>query len=157
MSKQTNPIVHLRIYKGGKMTYDENQVIQNPNQLTKLKYGTLEWANFLKNLPTMGFTSAKVEKVLDEKTLEEIATPKHIAEEVANIYKAPVVALTADQKRIADLEAKLEAFTNQSKPKGIDLLGELKKEWASMTDAKPNNDWTVQDFQDAISDMKNAK
>jgi hypothetical protein len=157
MSNQTNPIVHLRIYKGGKMTYDENQVIQNPNQLVKLKYGTLEWANFLKNLPTMGFTSAKVEKVLDEKTLEDIATPKHITEEVANVYKTPAIPMTADQKRIADLEAKIEALTNQAKPKGIDLLGELKKEWESMTDAKPGKDWTVQDFQDALSDMKNAK
>jgi hypothetical protein len=157
MSNQTKPIVHLRIYKGGKMMYDENGVVQNPNQLVKLKYGTLEWSNFLKNLPSMGFTSAKVEKVLDEKTLDEIPASNLMLEEVANVYKAPAKELTADQKRIADLEAKLESLTNQTKPKGIDLLGELKKEWASLTSTKPGKDWTVQDFQDAISDIKNAK
>ena len=42
------------------------------------------------------------------------------------------------------------------KKMGIKIIGpidyeELKKEWASLTDAKPGEDWTVQDFQDAKS------
>ena len=157
MSNKKKPIVHLRVYKGTQVLYDAQGNIQTPNQIVKLTHDTIEWKNFVKTIPTSGYGLAKVEKMLDGDTLEEIEISKEIAKEVDNIFKVPEKELTADQKRIADLEAKIEALTSQPKAKGIDLLGELKKEWESMTDAIPGKDWTVQNFQDALSDMRNTK
>ena len=157
MSNKKKPIVHLRVYKGTQVLYDAQGNIQTPNQIVKLTHDTIEWKNFMKTLPTSGYGLAKVEKMLDGDTQEEIEISKEIAKEVDNIFKAPEKELTPEQKEIAELKKMVENLTSQPKAKGIDLLGELKKEWTLLTDAIPGKDWTVQDFQDALSDIKNTK
>lgn len=159
MSNNKKPIVHLRIYKGHEMLYDGAGNVKNPNQIVKLTHDTVEWKNFLRNLPASGYSMAKVERILQEVDGEykDVPTSTEILKEVENIFKAPEKELTPEQKRIADLEAKIDALTKGSKPtKGIDLLGDLKKEFASMTNTEPNSDWGVQEYQDIITEMKKA-
>ena len=104
---------------------------------------------------------AKVEKFYPIQATENTKKQKirvEITKEVEAVFKTPEKELTPEQKRIAELEEAVKALSKGNKStKGIDLLEELKKEWASLTDAKPGEDWTVQDFQDAISDIKNTK
>ncbi len=114
MSNAKKPIVHLRVYKGLQLFYDANGKVMNPNQIVKLTHDTIEWKNFIKNLTSLGFNSIKVEKLLSGDTLEEIKISKEISEEVENIFKKKETELTPDQKRIADLEAKIEALTKKT-------------------------------------------
>ena len=158
MSNNRKPIVHLRVFKGREMLYDADGNVRTPSQIVKLTHDTVEWKNFLNNLPAT-FGMAKVEKVLQEVDgkFDEVSIPSEIVKEVENVFKAPEKELTPEQKRIADLEAKLEAITKGNKPqKGIDLLADLKAKYKSMTDAIPNPDWTVQEYQDIIADMEAA-
>mgnify|MGYP003539166245 FL=1 len=160
MSNNRKPIVHLRVFKGREMLYDADGNVRTPSQIVKLTHDTVEWKNFLNNLPAT-FGMAKVEKVLSDLgngEYKEVENPVEITKEVEAVFKTPEKELTPEQKRIAELEEAVKALSKGNKStKGIDLLEELKKEWASLIDAKPGEDWTVQDFQDAISDIKNTK
>ena len=159
MSNIRKPIVHLRVFKGREMLYDADGNVRTPSQIVKLTHDTVEWKNFLNNLPAT-FGMAKVEKVLSDLgngEYKEVENPVEITKEVEAVFKTPEKELTPEQKRIADLEAKLEAITKGNKPqKGIDLLADLKAKYKSMTDAIPNPDWTVQEYQDIIADMEAA-
>ena len=160
MSNNRKPIVHLRVFKGQEMLYDANGNLRTPSQIVKLTHDTVEWKNFLNNLPAT-FGMAKVEKVLSDLgngEYKEVETPVEIIKEVEAVFKAPEKELTPEQKELAELREAVKALSKGNKAeKGIDLLGDLKKEWASLTDAKPGKNWGVQDFQDAISDIKNSK
>lgn len=160
MSNNKKPIVHLRIFKGREMLYDATGNLKTPSQIVKLTHNTIEWKNFVSNLATSGYAMAKVEKVLQEVSVgeyKEIEASAEILKEVENIFKVPEKELTPEQKEIAELKAIVAGLTKGNKAaKGIDLLADLKKEYASMTDAIPNPDWTVQEYQDIIADMKKA-
>jgi len=116
MSKQTNLVIHLRWVKGKQLSYDGQGELQNENGLTKLRYGTLGWVNYLKRLKTHGFCEVTAVAAFDGKSYEELEVPEEIALEVVNAIKEADVVLTAEQQRIADLEAKLEALINKDKP-----------------------------------------
>lgn len=159
MSNNKKPIVHLRIFKGQELLYDGNGQLKTPSQIVKLTHNTIEWKNFLANLTASGYGMAKVEKVLQEVDgkFEEVSIPSEIVKEVENVFKAPEKELTPEQKQIKELQERLDAMTKGNKPsKGIDLLADLKARYTSMTDAIPNPDWTVQEYQDIIADMEAA-
>lgn len=157
MSNTKKPIVHLRVYKGLQLFYDANGKVMNPNQLVKLTHDTIEWKNFLKNVQSLGFNSIKVEKMLNGTTLEEIEIPKEIEVEVADVFKKKEVELTADQKRIADLEAKIEALTKKEKPEGINLLGELKEEYEKLSGKKAHHLWKEDKLVELIEELKSQQ
>ncbi|HQZ51028.1 MAG TPA: hypothetical protein PLF17_10915 [Chitinophagaceae bacterium] len=154
MSNAKKPIVHLRVYKGLQLFYDANGKVMNPNQIVKLTHDTIEWKNFMKNVQSLGFSSIKVEKMLEGTTLEEIEISKQVEEEVANVFKKKEVELTADQKRIADLEAKLEALTKKEELKGINLLSELSAEYEALTGKKPHHLWKESKLVELIEELK---
>jgi len=154
MSNAKKPIVHLRVYKGLQLFYDANGKVVNPNQIVKLTHDTIEWKNFLKNVQSLGFNSIKVEKMLNGTTLEEIEIPKEIEVEVADVFKKKEVELTADQKRIADLEAKLEALTKKEVPQGINLLSELREEYELLSGKKPHHTWKESKLVELIEELK---
>ncbi|WP_299116921.1 hypothetical protein [uncultured Winogradskyella sp.] len=122
------PIVHLRVYKsngmGNKVSYDENRKVQNENTLVKLQHNSLEWTNYLKNIRFLGYIKVDVEGayLIDEANLEDPKTTevkgdvlKSITVEVEQAFSGnKEVELTPEQKKIAELEAKIEAL---SKPK----------------------------------------
>jgi len=120
-AKNEKPIVHLRVYKGATMAYDANGNVLNPNQSVKLKYNTLEWHNFLKRLPSMGFSFVKVEKTLssikkgeDGKELE-VEIPKEILDAVAAVFKKEEKELSAEQKELAELRQKNSELESKNK------------------------------------------
>lgn len=115
---QIKPTVQLRIYKGSEKTFkvkNGENVCINENQKVTLTYDTLEWKNYFKYIGASGFGIIEVEKCFDNEG-NEVDIPKEVADFVANVFVTPEAELTPDQKRIADLEAKIEALTKASKP-----------------------------------------
>lgn len=120
------PVVNLRVFKGAKMSFDENGKPQNENQSVKLIHDTVEWANFLKNFRANAYVKAEVEsvKIIDKVKkdgflVDEVSDYDNvdaIKKEVAEAFNSvPQVKLTPEQQRIADLEAKIDALTGGSK------------------------------------------
>lgn len=113
-----NVIVTLKIYKG-KAAYDEKQNLISENQLMKLKYGVLEWVNFMKSIKHLGISKVEIVRCTDgnKKDYPEIETPREILLDVAKcLVHETAKAETPDQKRIRELEAKIELIANgQSK------------------------------------------
>ena len=120
-------VVHLRVFKGTKILKDENGKVENENQKVSLTYGSLEWKNYLKHLIANGFCKVEVEKLFELKDSEYVKCeiPEYIKEEVLLAHKGDQkVKLTPEQQKIADLEAKLEAFMNKGNE--VDEEKELK-------------------------------
>lgn len=157
MSNEKKPIIHLRVYKGLKLFYDENGKVMNPNQIVKLTHDTIEWKNFLKNVKSLGFNSVKVEKMLNGTTLEEIEISSEVAKEVENVFKPKEVEMTADQKRIADLEARLEALTKKEVPEGINLLSDLVAEYQELSGKKAHHLWKEAKLVELIEELKSKQ
>lgn len=166
MSKQ-NPIVHLRVYRpfgqSKGISYDENRKVQNENILVKLNHGVLEWNNYLKHIHANGFVKAIVEKVMKgDKEIDK----KAYQDEVDKAFKPVEAPLTADQKRIADLEAKLEKLTNGSNDQsggkgskdgsddGNDDLKDLKVKYEEVFGKKPFNGWDTDTIKKKIEEKQ---
>ena len=128
--------VKLRLFRG-KKTYDENRNVSSDNQLMDAPiYPSFEWDNFIKKFPML-YTGADVvgvkEVVFTSKqnemekdgvmiittSYDEDSVKDSTIAEIKDIVKGAfskesVIELTPEQKRIAVLEAKLEALTNPS-------------------------------------------
>lgn len=197
MSKSNEKLsVHLRVYRGKTLSYNAQGEVTTENHLVKLEHNTAEYKRFLSMLRANGFIEVKVEKVLniskpvEGKTkdepgyYEEVKDFKDITKEV-NLALNPDGAekeLTADQKKIADLEAKLDAFMNggnkakeDSKKTEIVKTDEDKKVLTdALTNPAPANDklknardkylevfgkkghhsWTVEEIEQKIAEFK---
>lgn len=119
-----NLIVQLRVYRG-QVNHDANGKVTSENQLMKLQYGIREWALFLKNISQMGWTKVDVVKCLDGNKkslvkgvyqLEEIDIPKEVIESIQIAMKASEKPMTADEKRIKDLEEQVASLVAAGKP-----------------------------------------
>jgi hypothetical protein len=122
MSKKTNLVVHLKWIKGARKSFDENGVLQNENGITKLRYGTLEWRNYLKRLRTHGFCDVTAVKMFEdtrssEDRYKEVDVLEEIALEVTDAIQIEKPVLSKEEQRIAKLEAQIEALTKASEPK----------------------------------------
>ena len=100
-----NIFVHLRVYAGitlenkprSIISKDENGKILNTNQLVKLKFNTLEWKNYLKQLPKSQWFKTVVEKVFDGNQLMGYV-PVQIQKSIDDAYGVAHVA-EKEQKR----------------------------------------------------------
>lgn len=145
-------VLTLRLYRG-KETYDKKGNLTSENQLYKIPHGTPEWDQFKRNV---GLTFTKVELVevnkqiakrVEVETLsdkkaynteysyEKIEVTPELQKEIDSIFGTPEIELTADQKRIAELEAKLELLIEGKKEGG--LSDPEKDEPKTPTDPKP--------------------
>jgi hypothetical protein len=108
--------VEFKVYKTnatGKVSYDENGKVLSESQKLTLTYGDLQFTKHLSNLPKQGW--GKIEVVAlhqNGKALEDAELLETVKKEITNFYKQPEKVLSADEQRIADLEAKLEALQN---------------------------------------------
>lgn len=157
MSNAKKPIVHLRVYKGLQLFYDANGKVMNPTQLVKITYDTIEWKNFLKNIPSLGFSSVEVEKVLDGTTFEEIKITENILSDIKGVFKIKEAELTPDQKRIAELEAKLDKLTSKEEHKGINILEDLRKEYKDITGKEADARWKENKVMEQIEEFKKTQ
>lgn len=148
MNEGQNLIVTLRVYKG-KLTRDyDTHEVNSENQTVKIAYGILEWNIFLENARST-FTRMNVESVKEEvisytdtdrkdkrgdvirrrhTKYVNIDIPENIKQEVDKVMKDEIIELTPDQRRIADLEAKLDMLTTQDRGKTHKSKLEPKKE-----------------------------
>ncbi len=119
----------LRIYYCKQM-YDSKGNVVTRNEGVSIQYDTLEYMNFMKHLIANGVSMVKVEKVysLDETNDKESVESTNRYKEIEDIseyendikkyLEVPEKDLTPEQKRIKDLEEKLESLLqNQPEPK----------------------------------------
>lgn len=113
------PVVTLRVYRGRQMSYDAQGNVQNENQLIKLPHDTVEWTNFMKNITSNGYLKVDVENYQFFEKGEWKDSDKAMVEKELeiNMTKQTEVAMTDDQKRIAELEAKLEKLLARDEKK----------------------------------------
>lgn len=174
------PAVKLRIYRGSKMSYDANGNVQNENQLVTLIHNTVEWRNYLKMLVANQFLDVKAEKVIycdKEKDKDGFFVDKisevdqevidGINDEIKKALTEPERALTPQEKKIAELEAKLDALINgksEKKPKkekksseketNPHELSDLRDEYEKLYDKKPFNGWKADKLKEMIAEKK---
>jgi hypothetical protein len=133
------PVVKLRVYRGRELNYDQNGKVKNENHLVSLEHKSRNWVLFLKNLKLNGYCKVEVEKAFDvlDNGYREIKDLKTFAEEVKNAFNSNIEKeLTPEQKRIADLEAKLESFMNNNSARTV--LDTKNVEEAIVVEEKPN-------------------
>lgn len=117
MEQQKKPIVHLHLYKGSEVIYNASGKCINENQPYNEKYYSSSFKNFLTvinqycKVDVVGITNSKGEKWQDESLIDIVK--KDIREAQANVNAK---ALTPDQKRIAELEAKLNTLIEEKQP-----------------------------------------
>jgi len=140
------------VYKGKRILRAENGEVENENQIVKLTHNTLEWENYLSNLPSTPYCKVEVVKVLlpsqevvKTEVREGLKTVIHesikinyekgeitdaLKKEVLKAHKGTKeVKLTPDQIEIAELKAKVEKLiSGGSAPakKGKETSDELK-------------------------------
>ncbi|WP_428743189.1 hypothetical protein [Tenacibaculum sp.] len=118
--QNTKSIVHLRVYRPhnneARVLKDENGNILNENHLVKIEHNSFEWLKYFKNVNVFYF-KVEVEKVLKptkDGKYEELKDIASYKKEVEDLLKPKTkVEQTPEQKRIAELEAKLDALVNE--------------------------------------------
>jgi len=177
MKTVEKPIVSLRVYRGKQVNYDENGKIRNENQTIKITHDTREWVNQLKHLRANGYVKVDVEEVyfLREEKGKQIKVPYGDIDSVKkDVEKAHSVTskeqLTPEQKKIAELEAKLEAFIGASKkstttPKKVaeisnpdkDLKKQLMTEYKELKGKRGAPMWSIEDYKQKIAELKSEQ
>lgn len=158
---EKKPIVHLRVYKG-ELNYTSDGKIKNENQSVKIQHNTVEWFNFMKYLNANQYSKVGVDRVLNGSTMEPLKDYKEIEEEVKKAFEGQdkEIQLTPDQKRIAELEAKIEGLMKASKPVKSDVvvpkedneLQEARKEYQKVFGKKGHHSWTVDQLKEKIAE-----
>lgn len=169
------PQVNLRVFKGSKMSYDENGKPQNENQRVTLPYDTVQWQNYLKALRANRFVRVDVENVFfveskkdDDGFFKDTFTDagddwmEKVKEEVKKHYEDAKPELTPEQKKIAELEAAIKALQNGStkvkeskseKKKEIsEDINELRAKYEKLYDKKPFAGWKADKLIEKINE-----
>lgn len=150
-----NPTVTLRVYRGDKVSYNQDGSIQNENQTVKLPYNSIVWRKFMENLVSNGYCKVDVENVaiIDRELKDggfEFKSTKQdksaIAKEVQETYIGLTVKpMSKEEQRIKDLEEKIaklmsmqeEAVIVKDEPKEDEVKEEV-------TQVKDDEDLTDQ-------------
>ena len=161
-------VVTLHVYKGKRISLNEDGSIQNINQTVKLTHGVKEWFNYLKNLHIHGYCKVDVDKIVEISTAKKghEVSDEEIRDEVLNSFEGnKSTQLTPEQIKIAELEAKLDLLvdSNKSSKKGkadntSDANKELevaRDEYLKLTGKKPHHLWRLEKINEKISELKN--
>jgi len=168
-------IVHLRVYRGKtlkQLDYNADGSVKTENHITKVEYGSLMWGLYLKNLKTE-YGAATVERVVEEKvsesgekSYEEVKDFAHISKEVELCFEGEAKPMTPEQKKIAELEAKLElllsgATNSISADKEVKQFNEmsqdidaLRKEYEELYGEKPHHLFKAEKLITLINEKK---
>lgn len=111
-----NIIVQLRIYRG-KVNYDANRKVTSDVQVMKLKYGRLEWVNFMKSAKLV-YSKIEVVRCTDaDNNYNVITTPEEVLKDIEKALKGEEVALTSQQQEIKDLKDAVAELKGKKQPK----------------------------------------
>lgn len=178
--------VKLRVFKGQRLSYNQDGSIQNENQLITLPHNRVEWINFLDKIKMHNYCKVDVisaNYITKEKDKESffVDVIEPCAEEEINAIKAevekamkePEQPMSADQKRIAELESALkkmqkaigksqpEAKENKVKDINVsvdavkdDELTKVREEYESVVGKKPFHGWDVKTLKEKIEESK---
>lgn len=122
MSKQV--VVKLQVYRGRGLNYNSNGEITTENWEVSLVHGNPEYFLFLKHMRANGFCHVVVNSAIEVES-EEIGsyeeTPvsdlSKYKKEVDSYFSLPEKPLTEEQKRIKELEDKLNQLIGKSEAK----------------------------------------
>lgn len=175
---RTKLAVHLLVFYG-KVLYDEKQKLISKSAPVQLIYGSNEWDRFFDNRVLNGISKATVEKAFDlEKPNKDIPVEsleryeelneKEIVllqDEVNSYFKAPEAELTPDQKKIKELEEKLEQIMAggtkveqvvttkvPETPVDIEALNTAKEQYEKLFGKKGGPLWTVEQYNSKIDE-----
>ncbi|SHF18387.1 hypothetical protein [Chryseobacterium vrystaatense] len=168
--------VTLKLFYGA-VTYDASGKVTSKAENISLQYGTPEWVNFLKHLRANGITKADVTSVYDltkvneSKPVEsseryrEVEDVENIQSEVDQYVKTPEAELTPDQKKIKDLEDKINALTNGTQfqvlqkdssvaDNSAQELKEARETYEQIVGKKGGPSWTVDQIKAKIMEYQ---
>lgn len=159
------PIIRVRAFRGTELNYDANGKIKNENNTIAYEYGSKLWDLFLKNIKLNGYCKVNVESVkelikdAEYKTIEDISK---FEKEVQDAFVGTVVEkLTPDQKRIAELEAKLELLINANsteketvKDEEVSDINVLREKYSELYGKKPFAGWKQDKLIEMIEEKK---
>ncbi|MCT4085453.1 hypothetical protein HZP35_17515 [Elizabethkingia anophelis] len=175
---RTKLAVHLLVFYG-KVLYDEKQKLISKSAPVQLIYGSNEWDRFFDNRVLNGISKATVEKAFDlEKPNKDIPVEsleryeelneKEIVllqDEVNSYFKAPEAELTPDQKKIKELEEKLDQIMAggtkveqvvttkvPETPVDIEALNTAKEQYEKLFGKKGGPLWTVEQYNAKIDE-----
>lgn len=162
------PVIKLRVYKGNEMSYDANQKPKNENQLVTLVHDTVEWKNFLKNIKANQYCKIDIESALlvDKKknedgffveTTSEYKDVEAIEKEVKKSFSEPEKVLTPEQKRIAELEAKIDLLMGNKTDSDIDDITPLRDKYKELTGNDADKRWKEAKLTEEIEKAEKAK
>ena len=170
----------------GKVLINEGREAKDNVETISLRHGVPEWYMFLKNIPTMSVHRADLVNVFEIKKDEKDGFPAYeelddkdlfasIQKELTVAFKGEEKPLTEDQKRIAELEAKIDALSGvKTVPLNADVpkpsspkdevedeapedegeLRELREEFEKITGRKAHHTSTVKSLKAHIEKAK---
>lgn len=144
------PIAVLHLHRGKKAIDEVTGKYVNENHIMKIVYGTLEWRNFTGNCLQLGFSTVEVLELRtpDGKDVLDWGLDL-VKDEVNKIYTSLQVELTADQKRIKELEAKYEALLVALNGKGSEESKQSPSTTNAPTEPKVDNEDTEEKLENA--------
>tara|TARA_R110002124_G_scaffold182610_2_gene350004 strand:- start:9 stop:506 length:498 start_codon:yes stop_codon:yes gene_type:complete len=161
------PVVKLRVYRGKTLSFNEDGTIQNENQIISVEHGTIIWKLTMKNLPINGYCKVSVEKVfvdVDGDYKEDVINIKKYEDEIKQaLNPKPIIAKTADQIRIENLEAKIEALLAIKEPKKVVIeednsnLKELQLEYFTLKGKKAHHMMKEEKLIEEIDKLKSQQ
>tara|TARA_R110000851_G_scaffold50140_2_gene120041 strand:- start:943 stop:1437 length:495 start_codon:yes stop_codon:yes gene_type:complete len=159
------PIVKLRVYRGKALSFNEDRTIQNENQIISIEHGSIMWKLTMKNLSINGYCKVSAEKIfvdVDGDWKEDVLNVKKYEDEIKQaLNPKPLVAKTADQIRIENLEAKIESLLSIIEPKEVELekddsnLKELQLEYFTLKGKKAHHMMKEEKLIEEIYKLKN--
>lgn len=168
--------VKLRVFKGQKLSYNQDGSIQNENQIITLPHNRVEWINFLDKMKMNNYLKVDVESAnYIEKTKDEEgyfvekSTPctkeevDEIKKEIKKALATPVAKLTPEQKQIKELQEQLEEMKKLLKGNNLEKesednvdedLAEIKVKYEEVVGKKPHHkasrEKMLKDIEEAI-------
>jgi hypothetical protein len=169
MSKPKSLSLKIELNRGWKQL-DKSKPSVEDKEVISVRYGDKGWFNFLENIGTTGALSAKVVKAFTpskDKDIEGEATKydqlidhdvvDSINVELEKAFGKDAKPLTADQQRIADLEAKIDALMNASQvtidPDG-EVTPEMIEEYTALVNKPPHKNATFKSISERIAAEK---
>lgn len=138
------PIVKIRVYRGVELNYDASGKVKNENFVISMEHGSKIWELFKNNIKLNGYCKVELESVWNNKSegvYEEVKNVENYKVELKDAFDSNIkVELTEDQKRIAELESKLEAFMNAGKDNSTERsIEDIKVEYEEVVGEKPHH------------------
>lgn len=156
--------IELKVFKGKEIDYNASGQPKNPQQKITLTYGDLQYPKHLANLNNLGICRVEVVALYDDKGDKKdkegnsYLTDAIVKETMEMIYNEPVKELTPEQKQIAELTARLDAYTNQATDAKIETSPELKEaraEYEKVAGKKGSPKWSIEEVLAKTEELKN--